>query len=193
MPSRVNFEEFFEDVVDLVGLTAEDVALLQEIGDRMAPRVEEATDYFFGELQAHSSTARYVEDLPEEEWKRIRIGFGRSFMGLFSGHYDVDYSKRLWRSSLVFYIKLRFDPAHMITARGLIRRFVIRVLSEEVQDKQKLADYVCAFNRMMDIDLAHLVAAYSTALLDTAGWRLELTKRLAAQGATRLLKSLEIE
>jgi hypothetical protein len=193
MPSKVNFEEFFQDVVGLVGLTADDVKLLREIGDLMAPRTQEATDYFFGELQAHPSTARYLEGLPEEEWKRIRIGFGRSFMGLFSGHYDVDYSKRLWRSSLVFYIKLRFDPAHMITARGLIRRFVITKLSEEVEDGGKLADYVCAFNRMMDIDLAHLVAAYSTALLDTAGWRLELTKRLAAQGATRLLKRLAID
>lgn len=190
---KIVFEEFFADVVQQVGLTADDVQALREIGAVVSPFVEEATDYFFDALQAQPRTACYLEGLSEQEWQRIRMGFGRSFMGLFSGHYDVNYSKRLWRSSLVFYIKLHFDPAHMITARGLIRRFVITKLSEEVSDRERLVDYVRAFNRMMDIDLAHLVAAYSTALLDTAGWRLELTKRLAAQGASRLLKNLEIE
>ncbi len=190
---KIVFEEFFADTVRQVGLTADDVQSLREIGAVMSPYVEEATDYFFDRLQEQPSTARYLEGLSEQEWQRIRMGFGRSFMGLFSGHYDVNYSKRLWRSSLVFYIKLRFDPAHMITARGLLRRFVITKLSEKVSDKERLVEYVRAFNRMMDIDLAHLVAAYSTALLDTAGWRLTLTKRLAAQGASRLLKNLDIE
>ncbi|NOZ06451.1 MAG: hypothetical protein GXP41_08910 [Chloroflexi bacterium] len=190
---KVNFEEFFEDIVELVELTEEDIQLLKEIGTIVEPYTLEATDFFFGTLQAHPSTAQYLEDLSEAEWKRIRIGFGRSFMGLFSGQYDANYSKRLWRGSLVFYILLRFDPAHMITARGLLRRFVISKIGEEVTDREKLLAYVIAFNRMMDLDLAHLVAAYSSALLDTAGWRLGLTKRLAAQGASRMLKNLHIE
>jgi len=190
---QVNFDTFIEDIIEQVGLTEKDLRSLKEIGDVVAPYVPEATDYFFGTLQAHPSTARYLENLSDAEWKRIRIGFGRSFMGLFSGNYDANYSKRLWRSSLVFYILLHFDPAHMITARGLLRRFVLRKIGEEVQDREKLTDYVMAFNRMMDLDLAHLVAAYSQALLDTAGWRLGLTKRLAAQGASRMLRNLKIE
>ncbi len=190
---KVNFEEFFEDIVELVELTEEDIQLLKEIGAIVEPHTLEATDFFFDTLQAHPSTAQYLENLSEAEWKRIRIGFGRSFVGLFSGNYDANYSKRLWRSSLVFYILLRFDPAHMITARGLLRRFVINKIGEEVTDREKLVAYVMAFNRMMDLDLAHLVAAYSQALLDTAGWRLVLTKRLAAQGASRILKNLHIE
>ncbi len=191
--SKVNFEEFFEDIVEQVELTEEDFQLLKEIGTIVEPYTLEATDFFFDALQAHPGTARYLENLSEAEWKRIRIGFGRSFVGLFSGTYDANYSKRLWRSSLVFYILLRFDPAHMITARGLLRRFVLNKLGTEVTDREQLIAYILAFNRMMDLDLAHLVTAYSQALLDTAGWRLGLTKRLAAQGASRILKNLHIE
>lgn len=87
----VKDEAVYEDLVQLMDLNAEDIALLKALKPEAENQHRAMTDDFYARLFAHEMTKEYFEGTNME---RLHQMIGDWFVDLFSGEYDTAYVKQ---------------------------------------------------------------------------------------------------
>ncbi|MFB6276944.1 MAG: protoglobin domain-containing protein [Halothece sp.] len=87
---QVKDEAVYDDLVNLMEVTDEDIELLKALKPEAEKRTREMTDDFYTRLFAHEMTKEYFEG---QDMERLHKMIGDWFLELFSGQYDRDYVK----------------------------------------------------------------------------------------------------
>lgn len=88
---KIKDEAVYEDLVNLMGVTDEDVELLKALKPEAEKHTREMTEDFYSRLLSHEMTKEYFEGRDMEHFHEMT---GNWFLELFSGNYDQNYVKR---------------------------------------------------------------------------------------------------
>jgi hemoglobin-like flavoprotein len=91
---QIKDEAVYEDLVNLMDLTNEEVELLKALKPEAEKQTRKMTEDFYTRLLAHEMTKEYFEG---QDMERLHQMIGDWFIELFSGQYDRNYVKRRLR------------------------------------------------------------------------------------------------
>lgn len=148
----VKDEAIHDDLVDLMGLSAEEEKLLGELHEQAVQNARAMTEDFYQRLFAHENTKEYFEG---QDMERLHGMIGSWFGDLFSGKYDSAY------------VQQRLNIGHIHVRIGLPVRYPIAMLDiigkhgEQIASTSpESAKAIAAFRKVMALDVAIFNQAY---------------------------------
>jgi hypothetical protein len=122
---QIKDEAVYEDLVNLMDLTNEEVELLKDLKPEAEKRNREMTEDFYTRLFAHEMTKEYFEG---QNMERLHQMIGDWFIELFSGQYDEDY------------VKHRLKIGHVHVKIGLPVRYPLAMIDIVSSHGEKIAE-----------------------------------------------------
>ncbi len=152
----VKNEAVLEDLVTLMGLTAEEKALLASLKGKAEGVTTRLVDSFYERLLSHANTAEYVGDKVD----RLRKSLTDWFIELFAGNYGQEYVQsrlKIGKTHVRIGLPVRYPLAMMDV--------VIKYGEEVANQCDNPAKVKEAFNKLLALDIAIFNQAYEDAQL----------------------------
>ncbi len=149
---NVKDEDVLTELVELMGLSAEEQALLGSLSEQAKAVAPKMTAAFYERLLKHQNTEEYLHSVSND---RMHGMLGTWFIELFSGTYDTTYAKQ----------RMKIGEVHVRI--GLPVRYPLAMLDvmfpfgEEVARQSSDPDRaVIAFRKLLALDVAVFNQAY---------------------------------
>jgi len=176
--AQVDFETLTSYAKSFSGLTAERESLLLRIGPDISPSLAQITGAFYETLATIPATAPFLEgrlDLLQQTHLRW-------LTSLFSGPFDIDYAKAMYRVGHV-HVKVNLPVEFMAGGMALIGdRLIAEIERLYADDEQLRRDALGAVNAILGFSLIVMQQSFQNASLHE-----ELEKFLKITGMSRNL------
>ena len=173
-----DFDQITQYVKSFTGLTAEDEALLKEIGPNVIPHLQEITDDFYTHLLTIPETQPYLEGRVDT----LKVTHTKWLEGLFTKDFDAKFTEQMYNVGYV-HVKVNLPVEFMSGGITLINnRLIALVIKLFANNTEHLEQVLKAINAATGFSLLTMQQSYQEASL--AG---ELEKFLKISGMSRAL------
>ncbi len=160
-----------------VGFTTADEAELAALLPHAAADVESLLDRFYGTIDANEGARRVFRD-PEKQRPRLRRSMASWVLTLLEGPYDRSYAERRLAIGRA-HVENQMPQRYMLMSMNVIRGWFMELCGRVHDgDPARFLTAVHAVNRVLDIELAMMLATYRDDLLG----RMQRQERLATLG-----------
>jgi two-component system, NtrC family, sensor histidine kinase HydH len=188
---------FLRELKSYVGWTEQDELELARLQAPAAQRLPQLLDDFYGAIRAHPGALAVFKD-PERQIPKQRATLICWVESLLRGPYDAVYVERRMAIGRA-HVKHRMPQRYMLSSMNVVRRWFADVIAEHhSDDAESAACALKAVERILDIELAVMLATYRDDLMEqmrrqerlatigelAAGINHELKNPLAAIGAS---------
>jgi signal transduction histidine kinase len=157
-------ETFIEEMKRYLGVTEEDVALMQRLGPRMEKYLPELAERFYAQIPLHPNAFRVFSG-GETQIHHLKQTLQRWARGLFRGVYDEDYAAERYQIGFR-HVKLGLEQRYVISAMGIVRSYLYDCLLFEFPAGDQRMRYAHALGRILDLDLNLMCESYMQATLE---------------------------
>jgi len=167
----------YEDLRTYLGWSEADLVHVATAATLIRPHIPALVTDFYAEIERHDETLRvFTGGLPQVE--RLKATFTAWLEQLFAGTYDAAYVARRWQVGLR-HVEIGLEEPWTNVALGRIRNGIVARLAAALEDRpREFAAVVATVNRLLDLDLAIIQAAYQHEYVQ----RLKRGQRLVAIG-----------
>lgn len=167
----------YEDLRTYLGWSEADLPHVATAAALVRPHMPAIVADFYAEIERHDETLRvFTGGLPQVE--RLKATLSAWLEQLFAGTYDAAYVARRWQVGLR-HVEIGLEEPWTNVALGRIRSRIIDVLATALAERpREFAAVVTTVNRLLDLDLAIIQAAYQHEYVQ----RLKRGQRLVAIG-----------
>ena len=166
-----------EEMKSYVGLTAEDEAELAALRAAAHADMETLLSRFYGVIDAHEGARRVFRD-PKRQRASVRRSLAAWVLTLLEGPYDqayADHRKAIGRA----HVENKMPQRYMLTSMNVVRAWFVELCAHQYPgDPVRLVKAITAVDRILDIELAMMLATYRDDLLT----RMQRQERLATLG-----------
>jgi hypothetical protein len=176
--AQIDFEALTAHAKSFAGLTPERESLLVEIGPAIAPALPGITETFYDALANIPATAPFLEGRVD----LLKQTHLRWLRGLFTGPFDVDYAKSMYRVGHV-HVKVNLPVEFMAGGMALIGDRLITEIDRIYRgDEARRLDALGAVNAIQGFSLIVMQQSFQNSSLHE-----ELEKFLKITGMSRNL------
>jgi PAS domain S-box-containing protein len=169
-------ETFFGELKRYVRFDAEAGDALRRLRPHAAPRFVRITEEFYARLDEHEEARRVISG--EEQRGRLRLALMQWMDRLLSGPWDEDYYQARTRIGRI-HVRVGLPQRYMFGAMNVLRARLLEVAEQALAgDPPALHRTRQALDRILDLELAIMLEAYSEAFLEKAQQAERLEKRL---------------
>ncbi len=166
-----------EEMKSYVGLTAEDEAELAALQSAAHADMETLLDRFYGVIDAHAGARRVFRN-PERQRASLRRSLAAWILTMLEGPYDQTYAEHR-RAIGRAHVENKMPQRYMLTSMNVVRSWFVGVCAAQYSgDPERLVKAITAVDRILDIELAMMLATYRDDLLS----RMQRQERLATLG-----------
>lgn len=157
-------ETFFEEMKRYMRFGEEDEATLRAFSPHAEPHLERIADEFYERLMEHEGARAVLEGA--EQVKRLHRTLVDWMRVLVTGPWDEAYYQRRIRIGQV-HVRIGLEDRYMFGAMNLIRIALTQIAQDQYrEDPEARSRAVWALARMLDIELAIMLAAYREAFVN---------------------------
>ena len=176
--TQIDFEALTSYAKSFSGLTPERERLLAQIGPEISPGLAQVTEAFYETLVAIPTTAPFLEGRLE----LLKQTHLRWLTSLFSGPFDIDYAKAMYRVGHV-HVQVNLPVEFMAGGMALIGdRLIAEIERLYADDEQLRRDALGAVNAILGFTLIVMQQSFQNSSLNE-----ELEKFLKITGMSRKL------
>lgn len=149
---KVKNEAVFEELVQLMGLTQEEIESLHGLSAKAREVAPEMTKAFYDRLFSHNNTSEYFEGVSME---RLHSMVADWFVDLFNGSYDTNYARKrlgIGRIHVQIGLPVRYPLAMLDVVAPYGQKVVASSSNPELATR--------AFNKVVALDVAIFNQAY---------------------------------
>jgi hypothetical protein len=167
-----------DELITLMGLSAEEAALLGDLAGAAAVRGPHMAEEFYGRLGTHANAVEFIDGVPMAGLHRTIIEW---FIQLFGGSYGADYAARRLRIGEV-HVKIGLPVRYPLAMLDVIipHGVAIAATSREPEAARR------AFYKVLALDAAIFNQAYEdnqlAHLVDLVGGEMLARRLLAGEG-----------
>jgi two-component system NtrC family sensor kinase len=167
----------YEDLRGYLGWSEADLVHVATAATLVRPHIPALVADFYAEIERHDETLRvFTGGLPQVE--RLKATFTVWLEQLFAGTYDAAYVARRWQVGLR-HVEIGLEEPWTNVALGRVRNGIVTMLAAALEDRpREFTAVVTTVNRLLDLDLAIIQAAYQHEYVQ----RLKRGQRLVAIG-----------
>jgi len=167
-----------DELIILMGLSAEDARLLGELESAAAARGPQMAEDFYGRLGAHAQAVEFIDGIPMAGLHKTIIEW---FTQLFSGSYDATYAARRLRIGEV-HVKIGLPVRYPLAMLDVILPHGIAI----TQSSSNPAAAQHAFYKVLALDAAIFNQAYEdnqlAHLVELVGGEILARRLLSGEG-----------
>jgi hypothetical protein len=149
---NIKDEAVLAELVILMGLRAEESALLSSVSAQAQTTAPEMTKVFYERLLGHQNTHEYLQDVSNE---RMHSMLGTWFIELFGGTYDEAYARQRMKIGEI-HVRIGLPVRYPLAMLDVILPFGENVARQSAQPEQA----VVAFRKVLALDVAVFNQAY---------------------------------
>lgn len=149
---QVKDSELLSELVTLMGVSAEEQALLGSVSDKAKAVAPDMTKAFYERLLKHQHTEEYLQGLSTE---RMHGMLGDWFTQLFSGTYDEAYAQQRMNIGQI-HVRIGLPVRYPLAMLDVIIPFGEQVAQQSANPEQA----VVAFRKLLALDVAVFNQAY---------------------------------
>lgn len=136
---------------------------------------------FYGEIVRHPQVVKVLVG-GDQQIARLKVSLSKWLIELLAGTYDVEYVQRRWQVGYR-HVEIGLDQTYVNVAHGRLRMQMQCVLLEELkQEPDQLEQCLLTLNKVLDLDLALISAAYEAELQIRQRTQAQQDERLASIG-----------
>jgi two-component system, NtrC family, sensor histidine kinase HydH len=166
-----------DELKSYVGFTDRDEVELAALQGAAAADIDELLSRFYGTIDAHEGARRVFKN-PEKQRPRLRRSMTSWVLTLLEGPYDTGYAARRLAIGRA-HVENQMPQRYMLTSMNVIRSWFMEVcVRTHSEDVGRLIASIHAVDRILDIELAMMLATYRDDLLA----RMQRQERLATLG-----------
>jgi len=140
------------ELITLVGLSADEAALLGGLQSQALAAAPALLDAFYGRLFRHQNTAEYLEGVSME---RLHAMVSEWFADIFSGKYDQAYALKRLRIGQI-HVRIGLPVRYPLAMLDVIVPFGEQIAQKSPQPEQAAV----AFRKILALDIAIFNQAY---------------------------------
>ncbi len=166
-----------EELKSYVGFGPEDESELAALQGPAAKDLDTLLGRFYGTIDQHQGAREVFKD-PEKQRPRLRRTMASWVLTLLEGPYDREYAERRLAIGRA-HVQNQMPQRYMLTSMNVIRGWFMELCSRvHLDDPARILKAVHATNKVLDIELAMMLATYRDDLLA----RMQRQERLATLG-----------
>lgn len=149
---KIKDESILTELVELMNLTGEDMALLGALAPNAKDNAADMTKAFYERLFKHANTAEYLEGASME---RLHAMVGDWYIDLFSGVYDAAYAKKRVIIGQI-HVRIGLPVRYPLSMLDVVMPFGEAVTGQSPQPEKATT----AFRKVLALDVAIFNQAY---------------------------------
>lgn len=166
-----------DELKSYVGFSSGDEAELAALQGPAESDIQELLNRFYGTIDAHAGAQRVFKD-PVKQRPRLRGSMENWVLTLLQGPYDADYAQRRLAIGRA-HVRNQMPQRYMLTSMNVIRGWFVELCARtHAGDPERVLAATHAVNRILDMELAIMLATYRDDLL----MRMQRQQRLATLG-----------
>ena len=147
----------FEELKSYVGFGAPDAAALAKLGPVVEPDLPSIAETFYAAARTSPRAMRVFQD--DAQIARLKLTLQQWMRTLLAGPHDEVYFKERLRIGQA-HVRVGLAQEYMFTAMGILRaELCARAIA--AFDRDEATAVVCALGRILDVELAIMVGAYT--------------------------------
>ena len=151
-------ESFIEEVKRYLGVTAQDMALLRQLGPRLEKHFPEMAERFYAQIPLHPNAFRVFTG-GDMQIARLKQTLQEWARGLFRGVYEEEYAAERYQIGYR-HVRVGLEQRYVISAMGIVRAFLNERLLLEMPSGEESLPYSEALNKILDLDLNLMCESY---------------------------------
>lgn len=149
---KVKDEQVLSELVTLMGLSADEKALLGSLSEQARATAPKMTEAFYDRLLKHENTKEFLQGVSNE---RMYSMLGDWFIELFSGKYDETYARQRMTIGDI-HVRIGLPVRYPLAMLDVIIPFGEEVARQSAQPDQA----IIAFRKLVALDVAVFNQSY---------------------------------
>lgn len=148
---------------ELLEFSDADVAFLVSCSECVEQEVDALVNRFYVQQTSIEEIALLIGDA--DTLRRLHVAQRRYILGLFAGHYDIQYVNDRLRIGMV-HKRIGVEPKLFLAAVKSLRDVLGKFLAQLISDRQHLANVLRALDKLLYFDTTLIVDTYIRSLLN---------------------------
>ncbi|MBL8888998.1 MAG: hypothetical protein JNL67_03400 [Planctomycetaceae bacterium] len=180
----LELETFFSQLKSFLEWTDSDAQHVVGLRSHLQSEFPAMVEDFYAEILRHAATRQVLQD--EQQVVRLKATLLLWLEQFFSGRYDLAYVRARWNVGRR-HVVIGLDQSYATAALGRLRmRINSAIVARMSHDSQKLVETQGSVNKLLDLELAIVNAAYQLSFAKlmelSAKQQMQQSERLAAIG-----------
>jgi len=157
-------ETFVQEMKRYLGMTAEDITLLRQLGPRLERYFPEMAERFYSQIPHHPNAFKVFTG-GQAQIARLKSTLQDWARGVFGGVYDEEYARERFQIGYR-HVRIGLEQKYVISAMGIVRAFLHDCLLVEVPTADERRRFAGALHKILTLDLNLMCESYMHATLE---------------------------